>query len=112
MKIKYILWVICALLLLNTSATFAEEIGGTSTLGKVGFLEKEPIDKPPETSKAINITKIQASNNKKLPIVGTDENELLMPIAMAFMMIGSGGLVMRMTKLIKIKENFNEKNNN
>ena len=44
MKIKYILWVICALLLLNTSVILAQEIGGTNTTGKVGFLEKEPIE--------------------------------------------------------------------
>ncbi|KZK09876.1 hypothetical protein V4_0856 [Lactococcus cremoris] len=37
MKIKYILWVICALLLLNTGTIFAQEIGGTSTIGEVGF---------------------------------------------------------------------------
>lgn len=44
MKIKYILWVICALLLLNTGTIFAQEIGGTSTIGEVGFLEKGPIE--------------------------------------------------------------------
>lgn len=43
MKIKYILWVICALLLLNTSVILAQEIGGTNTTGKVGFLEKNQL---------------------------------------------------------------------
>lgn len=112
MRIKYILWVICALLLLNTSVTFAQEIGGTSTSGKVGFLKKEPTNESLETSKTANTKEIQTSNNQKLPVVGSDEKDLWMSVSMAFVMIGGGCLVMKKTKLITIKEKFNEKNNN
>ena len=74
MKIKYILWVICALLLLNTSVILAQEIGGTNT-------------------------------------TGTNQNDPLMPFVVGLVTIGVGSLMIKKTKRIRIKENFNEKNN-
>ena len=104
MKIKYILWVICALLLLNTSVVLAQEIGGTNTTGKVGFLEKEPIEKPPITSSS-------QATGQNLPIIGTNQNDSLMPFVVGLVTIGVGSLMIKKTKRIRIKENFNEKNN-
>ena len=112
MKIKYILWVICALLLLNTSVILAQEIGGTNTTGKVGFLEKEPIEKPPVTSSSQATGQSQILNNQNLPIVGTNnQNDSLMPFVVGLVTIGVGSLMIKKTKRIRIKENFNEKNN-
>lgn len=111
MKIKYILWVICALLLLNTGPSFAQEIGGTSTIGEVGFLEKEPIEKPPETSSAPITTNNSKSINQKLPIVGSTHGDTLTLMAL-LLIIGAGALTIKHIGIIRIKENYNEKNNN
>lgn len=111
MKIKYILWVICALLLLNTSPSFAQEIGGTSTLGEVGFLEKEPTEKPPETSSSTIRADNSKSNNQKLPIVGSTQGDSLILIAL-LLVISGGTLMIKSIGIIRIKENYNEKNNN
>lgn len=111
MKIKYILWVICALLLLNTSDVLAQEIEGTNTTGKVGFLEKEPIEKPPVTSSSQATGQSQILTNQNLPIVGTNQNDSLMPFVVGLVTIGVGSLMIKKTKRIRIKENFNEKNN-
>lgn len=81
MKIKYILWVICALLLLNTRVVLAQEIVGTNTTGKVGFLEKEPIEKPPVTSSSLATGQSQILTNQNLPIIGTNQNDSLMTFA-------------------------------
>lgn len=116
MKIKYILWVICALLLLNTGTIFAQEIGGTSTIGEVGFLEKGPIEKgpiekPPETSSAPITTNNSKSINQKLPIVGSTQGDTLTLMAL-LLIIGAGALTIKHIGIIRIKENYNEKNNN
>lgn len=116
MKIKYILWVICALLLLNTGTIFAQEIGGTSTIGEVGFLEKgpiekPPIEKPPETSSAPITTNNSKSINQKLPIVGSTQGDTLTLMAL-LLIIGAGALTIKHIGIIRIKENYNEKNNN
>lgn len=116
MKIKYILWIICALLLLNTGTIFAQEIGGTSTIGEVGFLEKGPIEKgpiekPPETSSAPITTNNSKSINQKLPIVGSTQGDTLTLMAL-LLIIGAGALTIKHIGIIRIKENYNEKNNN
>lgn len=121
MKIKYILWIICALLLLNTGTIFAQEIGGTSTIGEVGFLEKgpiekgpiekPPIEKPPETSSAPITTNNSKSINQKLPIVGSTQGDTLTLMAL-LLIIGAGALTIKHIGIIRIKENYNEKNNN
>lgn len=113
MKIKYILWVICALLLLNTGPSFAQEIGGTSTIGEVGFLEKgpiekPPIEKPPETSSAPITTNNSKSINQKLPIVGSTQGDTLTLLAL-LLIIGAGALTIKHIGIIRIKENYNEK---
>ncbi|MDM7654508.1 hypothetical protein QUD64_10125 [Lactococcus cremoris] len=116
MKIKYILWIICALLLLNTGTIFAQEIGGTSTIGEVGFLEKGPIEKgpiekPPETSSAPITTNNSKSINQKLPIVGSTQGDTL-TLMVLLLIIGAGALTIKHIGIIRIKENYNEKNNN
>ena len=111
MKIKYILWVICALLLLNTSVILAQEIGGTNTTGKVGFLEKEPIEKPPVTSSSQATGQSQILTNQNLPIVGTNQNDSLMPFVVGLVTIGVGSLMIKKIFSLFLKKYFNEKNN-
>ena len=100
MKIKYILWVICALLLLNTSVILAQEIGGTNTTGKVKKKKKKPIEKPSVTSSSQATGQSQILTNQNLPIVGTNQNDSLMPFVVGLVAIGVGSLMIKKTKRI------------
>lgn len=77
----------------------------------MGFLEKEPIEKPPVTSSSQATGQSQILTNQYLPIVGTNQNDPLMPFVVGLVTIGVGSLMIKKTKRIRIKENFNEKNN-
>ena len=77
----------------------------------MGFLEKEPIEKPPVTSSSQATGQSQILTNQHLPIVGTNQNDSLMPFVVGLVTIGVGSLMLKKTKRIRIKENFNEKNN-
>lgn len=110
MKKKYFYCLLSVLLLLVGSYAFAQGEQATNSVGKVGFIEKNPPEKPPEFRE--NQTKSQLTlGNESLPKVSDDE-------------LGTGGMVIvgfiiviatltrgRLTSQ-KEKENSYEKNDN